>query len=78
MQMHFFFCIFLLFFRNFFAFFGSVLPSVSFCCGNPWANLCHMYHFDKGVGANAFICIYLHFCPLVGLIFCTGCARLRK
>ena len=39
--------------------FASVLPSVSFYCGNPWTNLCHMHHFYKG-GAK-WKCIYLHF-----------------
>ena len=38
--MLFFFCIF----------FASVLPSVSFYCGNPWTSLCHMHHFDRGGG----------------------------
>ena len=63
-----FFAIFLAFFSFFIAFFlhffASVLPSVSFCCGTPWATLCHMHHFDRGAGdANAFICLFpIAFC----------------
>ena len=34
----------------FWHFFASVLPSVSFYCGNPWTSLCHMHHFDGGGG----------------------------
>ena len=41
-------------------FFASVLPSVSFYCGNPWTILCHMQNIDEVGNANAFICTFLH------------------
>ena len=48
-------------------FFASVLPSDSCYCGNPWTNLCHMHHFDRGGGCKSFhVHFFLHriFCSL--------------
>ena len=62
-----FFCIFCVFFCIFFA---SVLPSVSFYCGNPWTNLCHMPHFDKGGGMQKRLFAFFFCIPFFAVSIC--------